>query len=462
MLVLSKSFKTFIESCDNKIARYLNKYLTESLLVKPIYQKLFTSEEINYLTFRNDGTISFLPKGKEHNENEDGTWKRDGRQNGKPSKIIQKIITPYGKQLFNEKDFENFTNCYKVEFNDENLKLELLPNTEVGNVYLTEAIEGEGSLQSSCMRSDDDYNATKDYFEIYENCKDLQILVLKKNDLIAGRALVWKIGDITLMDRVYVGKEYYFEMFFDYAKKNKWWRKYNQSYDTKETFLNEKGEKVYKTFKIETDTEFDKYPYIDTFTYGTDSYLTNSSSECNYTYNCTNGDRENEDEEDNHDDETWDYIDDCYIDEDDASYIDDGRYSGNYTHRNNTIEDVDGNVWWNEDGGIVELNGEWYPKNHNDVTYDDVNDTHILIDESIEITKGSHKGSITLANETIEDVNGDIWSTDDRNNLITEIDEEWYDVDDVVDIDGTYYLKDSKEIELINDTYQLKTEEHAE
>lgn len=455
MITISKSFKEFINNCDNKIARYLTECLDPCSF--NIYKKLFTEEEINYLTFRNDGTISFLPKGKKHKENEDGTWKRDGRQNGKPSKVIQKIITPFGKKLFNEKDFENFTNCYKVEFNDENLKFQLLPNTEIGNIYLSDALDGDGSLNNSCMRI-----VPSSYFEIYENCKDLQILVLKKNELIAGRALVWKIGDITLMDRVYTAKEHYFEMFFNYAKENKWWRKYKQSYDNKDSFIDVEGNCVGKTFKIYTDTDWDDYPYIDTFTYGEDGMLTNDSRYSDYEYNETDGTRNSNNSDDEHEGETWDDIDDCYIDEDDAYRIGRGRYNGSYTHRDNTIADVDDDIWWEGDTDIVLIGDDYYPKNHEDIRYDNLNEEYILQDDSIEITKGTHKGSFTLESETTEDYDGEIWADCDRDVLITEINNKWYDAEDVIEIDGSYYLENDEEIELINGTYQLKIEEHAE
>ena len=458
MLIVSNSFKNFINNCDNKIAKYLRDYL--SPFTPNVYKKLFTGEEVNYLTFRNDGTISFLPKGKTHQENEDGSWKREGRQNGKPSKIIQKIITPFAKPLFKEKDFENFTNCYKTEFSDESLKFELLPNVEIGNIYLSEALEGSSSLNSSCMRNDNKYHATESYFEIYENCKDLQILVLKKDELIAGRALVWKLGDITLMDRVYIAKEHYFEKFFNYAKENKWWRKYKQNYSDKEDFLDEQGDKRNKTFKIYTDTDFNNYPYIDTFTYGNDGFLTNNNDESyDYEYTDTSGDRT--DNQDNHEGETWDDINDEYIDNEDAVQIDRGRYRHSYTHIDNIVTDIDNNVWWDNDNDIILIGDDYYPNDHDDIIFDEMNDEYILLEDAIQITKGSEEDKWTMTSETTEDHEGCIWADCDRDVLITEINGDWYDIEDVIEIDGSYYLEDDEEIELVNGVYQLKIEENA-
>jgi len=452
MIRMSKSFREFISSCDNKIASYLEKYYRNYHI--PVYKKLFTNEEIDYLTFRNDGTISFLPKGKEHQENDDGTWKRDGRQNGKPSKVIQKIITPFGRKLFKEKDFENFTNCYKVEFNDEGLSFSLLPNKEIANIYNAELVEGEGSLNKSCMNGD-----SYSYFDIYTHCKHLQILVLKKGDLVAGRALIWNIDGLILMDRVYTAKEHYFEMFYEYAKVNKWWRKYKQSYDYKRELLSPEGEQIDKILTVYTDTDFENFPYIDTFTYGKDGYLTNDNSDYIYEYNNTNGTRSGG--EYDHNGEIWDEINEEYIDEEDAVEIERGRRRGYYTHVRNTITDVDGYVHWEEDDDIVMVRDEWYPTDHNDICYDELNDEYIFTDDAVLITKGTHKNKYTVEDETTEDVNGDAWADCDRDVLITEIGNDWYAIEDIIEIDGIYYLVDNEEIEYVDGEYKLKTEIHA-
>lgn len=453
MITLSKSFREFISSCDNKIASYLEKYYRNYHI--PVYKKLFTNEEIDYLTFRNDGTISFLPKGKEHQENDDGTWKRDGRQNGKPSKVIQKIITPFGKKLFKEKDFENFTNCYKVEFNDEGLSFSLLPNKDIAKIYNAELVEGEGSINKSCMK--DEYSS---YFDIYTHCKDLQILVLKKGDLVAGRALVWDIKGLILMDRIYVAKEHYFEMFYEYARENKWWRKYKQSYDYKTELLSPEGEQIDKSLKIYTDTDFENYPYIDTFTYGDDGMLTNDSSSIyTYTYNNTDGTRQGG--EDDHSGETWDEIDEQYIDEEDAVEITMGRRKYTYTHYSNTITDVDGEIWYESDDDLIEINDRYYPSDHDDICYDELNSEYILIDDSILITKGTHEDKYTVEDETTEDHEGEIWADCDRDVLITEIGNDWYAIKDVIEIEGIYYLEDDEDVELIEGEYKLKTEIYA-
>ncbi len=64
-------------------------------------------------------------------------------------------------------------------------------------------------------------------------------------------------------------------MFIAYSKENEWIRKEHQSYDYKDTFFTSKDELFHKIYKIDLNTDFEKFPYIDTFTYGGDGYLTN-------------------------------------------------------------------------------------------------------------------------------------------------------------------------------------------
>jgi hypothetical protein len=139
-----------------------------------------------------------------------------------------------------------------------------------------------------------------------------------------------------------------------------------------------------------------------------------------------------------------------------------GRYRNCYTHRGNTITDIDDNVWWEDDNDIILIGDNYYPNDHDDIIFDEINDEYILLEDAVEITKGSKEGKWAMTSETTEDHEGYIWADCDRDVLITEINNNWYNIEDVIEIDGNYYLKDSEEIEYINGIYQLKIEENAE
>lgn len=439
----SESFKKFLLNSDCKIAKILYR-----LNCKRYDSILLTDKEINYITFRTDGTISFLPSGKEHFTTDTGEWKRENRQNGKPSKVIRKIMCKKMQSWFTDSDYESFANQYKANYCADGYKFELLNNNHIPDVYEMDMADGEGSIRGSCMNGD------SKYLGIYKNCDKLQILILKnKEGLLSGRALVWKISDeITLMDRIYVSQDFQYDLFLSYAKDQMWYRKENyKTYDYKESFVSPSGELIRKQFTIQTDTTFDYYPYIDTFQYGGDGYL-NNYWDGYYTYNNTDGTRQ-EEEEENHDRESYDDLNDEWIDNDNACYIEDGdsRYRGRTTNIDNCV--MVGDSWYHEhDSHIIEVNGEWYTKDDpgicevghdyylmEDCVYSEYDSCFYLMEDCV---YSEHHNSGILSSDSIE-VNDEYYHTDDIGELIVKIEDD-------------YYLIDSEDIECVNGEYQLK------
>ena len=426
-LYVSQSFLNFIRTSDSKVAQILSKLYT-----KPYNSLLLTTEEINYLTFRKDGTISYLPEGKELKYNDSGDWGMEGRQNGKPSKVIRKIFSDRALKFFKDSDFESFTNAYKAKFSGEDYTFILLPNIDIPSVYDMDRGEGDGSLNGSCMNND------TEYLDIYKRCNKLQILILKdREDQLCGRALIWKINDsTTLMDRVYVSKDFMYDSFISYAKNAGYWHKKDyRSYDNKRTFIMPCGNESENTFTINTDTDFGRYPYIDTFQYGGDGWISNNDTG-EYTYSNTDGARDGgDDEEDNHDDEIyiehgqgryrgeWYHIDDCVCVDDDWYHEDDDN-----------ICKINGRHYRKDDSNICEINGDYYLEY--DCTYCERDSCYYLADDCV-------------------------YCEDDEDNVLrdeaVEIDGQWYheDSDKVTKIDGTYYTVDSDEIEFKDGEYVL-------
>lgn len=433
----SESFLSFIKSEQGVIQRLLsNAHYCGTGGGYNAYRLLVTNAEIDYLTLRSDGTISYLPAGKEHKTNDDGTWKRDGRQNGKPGKVIRKLFTKKAQKLLKDSDFEIFANFYKSKFNDDGYVFKLLPANIIPDIYDRDSDErapGDSSLNNSCM------NGEGGYLDMYANCKHLQILILKnKDEKLCGRALVWKLDDnITFMDRVYVAEDFMYEMFVTYAAEQKWWRKKSyKSRDNIQSFVDAEGNNVQRVFTIKLDTDFDKYPYIDTFHYGGHGFIKNDSSGCCFTYDDTGGARDGYDDDDYG--TVYDEIYECTISEDDARRIDRGRYRGQWTHVDNIVEDVHGDDWWKDDENIIEIDGDYYPMD--------------------EIVYSEYDSQDYPEKDCVYSKHVDSWIKEDES---VEIDGEYYpeNHDDIVKIDGEYYLKDSEEIEYLGDgVYQVKTE----
>lgn len=413
-LTFSRSFWEFIRSSDSRIARFIAK-MNDSYSCANHYlvldRKIFTDEHIDFLTFRDDGTISYLPAGKEHIINEDGRWAREGRQNGKPSKVIRKIFTPLAQRLFSDKDFEQFANMYKAAGDTTKMRFEILHRNRIPDVYCMPIERGDGPLNNSCMNGD------ANYVQLYKYIEGVRILVMyNEGGELAGRALLWDVpyqgSSRTLMDRVYVTKDHYYELFLKYAETEGFMRKVSyRSYDCKDkfTFDGETSFKEYFKFKFTYDPG--EYPYIDTFTWGYDNYIMNYDDDYTYEYNCTDGSRE--DNSDN--DEVYDELNGNYIHRDNAVYVDAGRYRGCYIHEEDTVY-VEGSHYWSGDNLIVEIDCTWYLKDDcyeidgewvhsDDVVYCKYDDENYKKDDCVEL----HDGEWCKEEDSVEGDDGNIY-----------------------------------------------------
>jgi hypothetical protein len=392
--IFSDSFIEFLKNIkkESRIARLIISVIQmHNDGFKNMLPRILTNDNVNYITYRSDGNISFLPAGKEHLVNDDNTWSRTNRQSGKPAKIIRKLFTDKMLSLLNEQDFEIFNNHYKCKFNTTGYRFELLDNTQIAEVYDMTLESGSSSLNNSCM------NGKSEFLDIYTHCKDLKILALfNQNNHLAGRALVWTIIDeeidgseIILMDRVYVTQDYLYDLFIEHATSNKWWYKQDyKSMHSKTSFINSEGNVLYRKFKIYTATDFDTYPYIDTFQYGDDGYLTNKG-DYQYEYSSTDGERSGGD--------VYDDITGDYISQDDAVTIEYGEYEGQRTHIDNTVM-VNDSYYWKESEDICIVDGDYYLREdcvysdyddeyylEDDCVYSEYHSTHILISDAYEI-----------------------------------------------------------------------------
>lgn len=435
----STSFIRFLQknAGANKIARLLLSNYDNCF--KPAYRFMFTTSEVNYLTFRNDGTISYLPNGKEHIITDDKSWSKTGRQNGKPSKVIRKLFTPSALLLLKDSDFESFTNKYKSAFTDDGFRFEILPAEKIPSIYRTSSsnrMTGDTSLNDSCMNNED-----SNFFDIYKHCKQLRIVVLyNKENKLGGRALLWSLKDddgneITLMDRLYVAQDFMYELFIEYAKENNFW--YKVKYNSRANaayFIKSNGESCTKYFKVYTDTNHDAYPYIDTFQYGGNGFISNDSDDSCYEYDQTDGTRSGDDRDDDDDDNgmVWDEIDETDIDYSESVTIDRGQKRGMLTHRDNA-EEVNGYYWWKEDRDIMYISGQGYC-HIDDTVYCERDSESYHVDDCVK----THDDEWILENESIT-VNGNVYHEDDDN--IIEINSTWYekDSDDVCEHEGEYY-----------------------
>ena len=379
MVTFSKSFRDFLKHSNSRIAHFILRAEMYEYWGYKSYKLMVTNAEIDYLTLRGDGTISYLPKGKPHLLTDDGQWAREGRQNGAAGKTIKKILTKRAQKLFVDMEYEQFVNQYKSACDAENKEFVLRPNVDIPDVYCMKRERGGGTLEDSCMNND------KDYLDLYKCCPHLQILTLVNGcGELAGRALVWDIGGgEVLMDRVYVQQDHYYDLFLAYAKDKGWIRKVvYQSYRDKDYYTKDGVTNFNRTITIDTPTSFEYYPYIDTFTYGGDGFLKNVSNGTIYEYCQTGGTREGDDVDDDDDEYCHCEHSGERMHDDDSRYIERGRYSGCYIHEQYTVYcETDGHTYYESDDNLVEINDQWYRKDDDDVCYVDDDGEWYMRDE---------------------------------------------------------------------------------
>lgn len=436
-LKISTSFKEFLWSkyYDNKVARLilkgmdLQKYDRTKNLKHLILKK---DLDVNYLTLRDTGQISFLPKGKEHKVNENGDWSREGRQDGKPSRVIRKVFTNNALKLMKDTDFEDFANMYQARCNEDKVSFEIKPSNEIPDVYCHELESENGTLGGSCMNGD----RRKSYVRFYTHF-DVEILCLFNGcNELAGRSLLWRLPDgRTFMDRIYTTKDSHYQLFVDYAKKqgDKWfWREHYKTYENKRDFVDATGRQWCETLKVSPkggrDMCFEYYPYIDTFTYGDDRTISNSCNGSQYEYNHTDGTRHGDIER------IYCEISGCDIDADDSRYVDRGRYSGECVHYDHTIV-IDGDVWTTADedrGDICEVNGTWYRTNDGDIC--EVDGEYYHVDDC---TYLDDDGEWVLAEDAVYSERDEKhYRSDD---CVESKNEGWILKSEAYEIDGDYY-----------------------
>ena len=363
-LIFSESFIDFLGniSDESKIARLIlscRRARRDGFYY--LYNAVLKMDEVNYITYRNNGLMSYMPADRVQETNDDGSWKREGRQEGKPARVMRRIFTKSALKCLKDSDFEIFNNKYKSQYSTSDFTFEVLPASSIPDVYCMEQMSGGASLGNSCMNGD------RDYLDIYKNCNKLEIIVLKNaQGLLAGRALLWTLEyeekEIKLADRFYVAEDHMYDALLTYVESNKWWRKDSyKTYSYKQTFIDGDGNNVITTFVVETPTDFDLYPYIDTFSYGGEGWLTNSSERNHtYVYNQTDGYREGGG--------IYDEINECMISLEDSITIERGQRRGVTTHVDNTVV-VDERVWWIKDDDIRCINDKYY--HSDDVVYSD-------------------------------------------------------------------------------------------
>lgn len=186
------------------------------------------------------------------------------------TRIGRFINSVFGTSRF-ASELENFVRLYKAKYDqDEKFKLmKIVQGNDISHYYNCDNYQNSrGSLGSSCMS-----NVSSIYFEIYENNENIGMLVLFSNsneNYIKGRAIVWfdliQPDGRVFMDRIYTNNSADEQLFIEYAIKNKWLYKSQQSigHDIRIIDSIDGSSRHMKLLSQLKNWEYDSYPYLDT------------------------------------------------------------------------------------------------------------------------------------------------------------------------------------------------------
>lgn len=217
--------------------------------------------------------IDFLPDSRVKEEPTD--WNKS-KNSIKVGRIVKDILQSNGHKEFLDKDIEAFVTKYKAAFDSGSAKdrFKIVKGLDIKKWYLyTNNSVGDGTLQKSCMR----YKRCEEYFGIYTDNEDKCNMVILFNEnspeLIDARALIWyptySSNDYYIyVDRIYYTKEEQCQLIIDWIK---------AKFADKQIAFYNLGKVGSLEVQIDK-TQFDYYPYMDTFTYLDGDILNNSEN----------------------------------------------------------------------------------------------------------------------------------------------------------------------------------------
>lgn len=263
----------------------------EHPLAYELFKNRFKPEPITFLDTTMDGDfISYLPADKVIKQLESNDFDRlvqlmktrfygespiykEGNILTRTGRVFRKLFPSATPQ-----EIEKLTNEFKSKFGQKTWKF--LEGFDIVAGYQSKNYSFESrssTLMNSCM------NDQTDLIEYYQNLPVRLLVLENEKGLIIGRALIWKIEQGYLMDRVYTihDKDYY--LFTNYAKNEGWWWKSENKSSNEIPYTNGRETKWFPisikapidSYKNEETDVYSGFPYMDTFWFGYDNHISN-------------------------------------------------------------------------------------------------------------------------------------------------------------------------------------------
>ena len=255
---------------SDKLRDLLTQFQSESvvaakLLHRRIENQYLAEDFINFISISDSdpSKISYLtPERIEQIKVDPNSdyWTSKKRFHIKPGAFVGKMFTG-----ISQKEIENFSTLFKAYSNKKEFELKIVQGEELRKYYYQENYTTcSGSLGNSCMK----YSRCQNYFDLYVENPNIKMLIMTppKSEIIVGRALLWSIDSTNIMDRIYTIQDVdYLPHFKKWAKDNGYLFKTYQNWGSTSLFESELGTiEMQITIQLKN-SNFSKYPYLDTF-----------------------------------------------------------------------------------------------------------------------------------------------------------------------------------------------------
>jgi len=184
------------------------------------------------------------------------------------------------KVSFTDQDIEEFVNQYKATFDfaaDILKQFDTVQGNDIIHWYWHDQYQsGGGTMNNSCMAE-----ADSEWLEIYSKNPEVSLVILYDDNgtieggkyvsrKIKGRAVLWDCtlngNDVKFLDRIYTSQDSDVVLFKQFAEKNGWWYKKEQSMSPDEKITNgsEDLSDANLLCKVTSANPSGCYPYMDT------------------------------------------------------------------------------------------------------------------------------------------------------------------------------------------------------
>lgn len=300
LFIISNNLRSVLLTIDNEISKKIIEDSRENLSKKKITLLDINESEIDKWFFVNSTkAIQWL---EDHNMDTKDSYKLLLYKNKiiekyKSSAKIGRLINKLYPNEYKPSEIEDFVNQYKKYFIKNYELIDIVKGDDILKWYNCKRYNTDdyttSELNKSCMRFED----KNEYMKLYSENKDKVSLVIlysyENKEKIDARALLWnideldgeKVNDVYFMDRIYFNSPTHKNLLINYAEKQGWLYKVNQSSEPLDKVRNPKENEIKDyTFKINNINipSNNKFPYTDTMAYLNpyELYLTNNEDKC--------------------------------------------------------------------------------------------------------------------------------------------------------------------------------------